>query len=225
MRITPYALLSVAPLALSAASLPLLPGPLQAGPPPPAADVVLKNEALGLAVAVPHSFFSAIETPEPVPCKIEAGGRSFSGSIRQLDMGDHVLEWEGGSARLDFGADGARIEFLLEPGADGLRAAGERMRLAECQGAGRQLVLFLLAYAADHDGKMPAKLDDLIPDYAEDRSLMECSLAADQSNPGWAYNPKAAENEPLLVSKSADSLGRKMEVHADGTVRFSSPAK
>ncbi len=212
-------------LLILAAPTTLRTGPLQANPSTSDSVVVFKNDFLGLKIEILKEFFASVETLDPLPCKIQTASQLIKGTIRQTDMGDFLLEWDGGSARLDLDAAGAQLQFLLKPETDSLRYVEERIRLTECHAAGRQLVLFLLAYAADHNGTMPAKLSDLIPDYVEDRVLMDCSLAADRSSPGWNYNPKTKETEPLLVSKSKDSLGRHLEIFSDGTVRFSEVRK
>src|SRR5438067_877160 len=62
-----------------------------------------------------------------------------------------------------------------------ITAAQDRSTVVRCMNNAKQIAIACRTYAADHDGKFPATLDELVPDYVPDRSLFVCPITKDTS--------------------------------------------
>lgn len=86
----------------------------------------------------------------------------------------------------------------------------------------RQLVLACRMYATDNEGKFPPTLEELFPDYIEDRELLTAEIS---TNPRvvqpYLYRPGLTEmselDEIVLAGPIRGSAGRRVVGRVDGT--------
>ena len=74
-------------------------------------------------------------------------------------------------------------------------------------------------YATDHDGKFPAKLEDLVPDYLPDATLLGCKYPDPKNPVPWEYSGGSEKDEPtkvLLASPAVEKKGR-VFIYVDGS--------
>jgi len=77
-------------------------------------------------------------------------------------------------------------------------AVHNRAQLAQTHSELRMIYVSIETYKVDHEGKRPATLEDLIPDYLTDESMILCSNR-DEEKP-YQYFPEATSGEVLLSS-------------------------
>lgn len=96
-------------------------------------------------------------------------------------------------------------------------------------GKARGVYQGLVLYASDHGGRLPMRLEELIPDWVgNDRRVLEGPPPARDPEffrlacPGGDFDSMAA-GEPVIVSKPFQN-GRWLVVHADGSITVEKPA-
>ena len=96
--------------------------------------------------------------------------------------------------------------------AGALGSAETRQAMAEA----KQIAIACKLYASDHEGRYPAKLEELVPEYLPDKKLIggyDCLGGIDTE----------ASNTVLLRSKSLTKDGRRVVVHSDASVALVTP--
>lgn len=94
----------------------------------------------------------------------------------------------------------------------------------------RQVVLALRLYASTHGGKYPEKLDELrTSDSLTDPKILMFNDPTTHTPTPWFYNSSLTESspatEPLLISPSAFSGGKRIAAFNDGSVRIITEAE
>ena len=74
-------------------------------------------------------------------------------------------------------------------------AAGDGTPAAQSRSRTRQIALACQMYATDHEGKFPAGLKELVPQYIPDASVLKSPLAPDQEE-GYRYTPGLTNTSP-----------------------------
>lgn len=85
---------------------------------------------------------------------------------------------------------------------------------------GRAIALACRAYASEHQGKFPATLEALVPQYLSDPAVFACPLAGTSEPIGFDYHggrDSDPAGKPLLVSKGHTPRKRHVVVYTDGT--------
>jgi hypothetical protein len=80
-------------------------------------------------------------------------------------------------------------------------------------------------YALDHHDAFPPKLDDLVPQYLQDRSILTSPLTPGDPV-GFYYfggSTKDAPDKVLLLSKFKDRRGKRIVMHVDGSGAVQDP--
>ncbi len=93
-----------------------------------------------------------------------------------------------------------------------LESAETRAAMAEA----KQVAIACKLYASDHEGRYPARLEELVPEYLPDKKLIggyDCLGGTDTE----------AANTLLLRSKSLTKDGRRIVVRSDTTVELVVP--
>lgn len=93
-----------------------------------------------------------------------------------------------------------------------LGSAETRAAMAEA----KQVAIACKLYASDHEGRYPAKLEELVPEYLPDKKLIggyDCLGATDTEPPTTI----------LLRGKSLTKDGRRIVVRSDTTVELLAP--
>jgi hypothetical protein len=74
-------------------------------------------------------------------------------------------------------------------------------------------------YAADHDGRFPPKLEDLIPDYLPDAGLLACTYPDPKNPVAFEYFGGSEKDDPkkiLIASPAIEGKGR-VFLYVDGS--------
>jgi hypothetical protein len=85
----------------------------------------------------------------------------------------------------------------------------------------RQIAIACLAYATDHEGAFPSRLEELVPKYLPDSLKLVCPLSGPEVPNGYDYLGGKDSDPPkqvLLVSKASARQGRRIIAHVDGSV-------
>ncbi len=80
----------------------------------------------------------------------------------------------------------------------------------------KQIAIACKLYASDHEGRYPARLEELVPEYLPDKKLIggyDCLGGTDTEEP----------NTVLLRSRSLTKEGRRIVVHSDASVHLVAP--
>ena len=93
----------------------------------------------------------------------------------------------------------------------------------------KQIAMGCKIYALDHNGAFPATLEELFPEFLQDRSVFICPLSGPSEPMGYLYfggKETDPADKPLIVSKSADRRGKRIVVHIDmsGAIENYTPA-
>jgi hypothetical protein len=93
--------------------------------------------------------------------------------------------------------------------------------------AAEQVARACKQFATDHGGRFPDTLEDLVPDYVPERSMLSCPFDPDEEVGYFYYGGKDtdAAAEILMMSKSTDDQGRRVVVQKDGktSLRMATP--
>jgi len=99
-----------------------------------------------------------------------------------------------------------------------------RVNVAKSINSMKQLTLALLSYAKDHDERFPASLEDLIPDYLDDRSDDKRSLSfecVDGSRKPWHYVEgltTESEADKVILYSPEPIEGKRIVGFVDGSI-------
>lgn len=91
-----------------------------------------------------------------------------------------------------------------------IRMVKIRSNRIECADNLRKISLALHEYAAKHDGAFPVKLDELYPDYMDDRSRFDCPASKSKGTmekPDYVYTEGLTELSPLKTVILEDAAG------------------
>jgi hypothetical protein len=90
----------------------------------------------------------------------------------------------------------------------------------------RQVIITLKVYSADHDGKYPKDLKELLADnspYLEDEKLLSCLNPTTHVAETWLYNAGHTDFDSgdiiILLSPTPDKKGNRIAGYNDGSVR------
>lgn len=80
------------------------------------------------------------------------------------------------------------------------------------------------AFAADHGGRFPETLEELVPFYLADRQLLTSPLMPEEEVGYFFYGgvETDAPSDPLLISKGGDELGRQIVIRKNGSLTLRS---
>ena len=84
----------------------------------------------------------------------------------------------------------------------------------------KQVGLACKLYAGDHDGKYPATLDELVPKYLTDKTLLVCHLTKGGPNEGYDYaggTESGPAGKVLFSSQSITRDHKRVVIHVDGS--------
>ncbi|MEP6673337.1 MAG: DUF4190 domain-containing protein [Chthoniobacter sp.] len=83
----------------------------------------------------------------------------------------------------------------------------------------KQIAVASLAYASDHQGAFPPKLDDLVPTYLPDRVFFASPLTPGEPVAYYYFGgtDQAPPDTVLLMSKYKNKRGRRIIMHVDGS--------
>lgn len=120
------------------------------------------------------------------------------------------------------------VAVLAALAAPGLFNIQDRAHQAQSINNTRQVIISLKMYAADHGGKYPATLDELIKTAPEDEKLLDYPQFTDWSpEKGYEY-AGGSDAEPgqkvILMSRSHSQSGKRILGHNDGSVEIAVPA-
>jgi hypothetical protein len=96
-----------------------------------------------------------------------------------------------------------------------------KAREAESLSHARQIAVASLAYAADHEGVFPPRLEELVPQYLPDSAKLVCPLSGPEIPNGYEYFGGKDSDPPaqvLLVSKASGRKGWRIIAHVNGSV-------
>ena len=83
----------------------------------------------------------------------------------------------------------------------------------------KQVGLACKIFATDHQGKFPAKLEELVPDYLPDATLLGCKYPDPKNPVPWEYSGGSEKDDPtkvLLASPAVEKKGR-VFIYVDGS--------
>ena len=83
----------------------------------------------------------------------------------------------------------------------------------------KQVAVACKIYATDNEGKFPAKLEDLVPDYLPDATLLGCKYPDPKNPVPWEYSGGSEKDDPtkvLLASPAVENKGR-VFIYVDGS--------
>jgi Domain of unknown function (DUF4190) len=95
----------------------------------------------------------------------------------------------------------------------------ERGNLTKALSNAKQIGIACKIYAVDNDGKFPAKLEELIPDYLPDASILACQYPDPAKPVAYDYFGGTEKDDPkkiLLASPAVEGKGRVI-VYVDGS--------
>ncbi len=99
----------------------------------------------------------------------------------------------------------------------------ERGKQTKSLSRAKQIYLGCRLYAGDHDGNFPATLDELVPQYLPNKSILTDPMAPDAEGVGYHYfggKDTDAPNKVLLVSKAAGKNNTRVVITCDGAGRI-----
>ncbi len=82
----------------------------------------------------------------------------------------------------------------------------------------KQIAVACRQYATDHNGAFPKTLEELLPDYLQDREIFVCPFSRDADPMGYEYYGGKETDPPqnvLLVSKALSQGKRRVVMHVD----------
>lgn len=98
--------------------------------------------------------------------------------------------------------------------------ARDRAQATNSLAKAKGIAVACLLYASDHETKLPATLDELIPDYLPDKSVLASPLSPNSST-GYDYTPGLKETDPpktvLLRDRNSSPSGLRATVYLDGS--------
>ena len=95
----------------------------------------------------------------------------------------------------------------------------DRGNLTKALSNAKQIGTACKIYAIDNDGKFPAKLDELIPDYLPDASILACGYPDPKNPVAFEYFGGTEKDDPekiLISSPAVEGKGR-VFVHVNGS--------
>jgi hypothetical protein len=152
--------------------------------------------------------------------KQQAGASSFTVSSR-LDNGWLLASnqaWAG--AAPDFA--GLFFSAMAASAAPAFETAREKAQTTRAETNARQIGIACISYASEHNGKFPATLQELVPDFLPEASTLKSPFNASEAV-GYNYTPGLTTSSPadatLLSDRfSAQSVHQRVVVHVDGSV-------
>lgn len=95
----------------------------------------------------------------------------------------------------------------------------ERGNLTKALSEAKQIGIACRLYASENEGKFPAKLEDLVPDYLPDPEILACKYPDPKNPVAFEYFGGTDEDEPkkvLLSSPAVPGKGR-VFIYVDGS--------
>ena len=104
----------------------------------------------------------------------------------------------------------------------------DQAKITQCSNNARQIGLACKEYAQDHDGKYPNELEELVPAYLPDRSLLLCPFAAPHAKRDATYILLARRgtdrpDAPLLRAPYGKRNGERVVIRTDMSLRWEHP--
>jgi type II secretory pathway pseudopilin PulG len=101
--------------------------------------------------------------------------------------------------------------------------AREKAKTTQAESNARQVGIACLSYASDHNGKFPATLQELVPDFLPEQATLKSPFNATEAI-GYEYTPGLTTSSPadatLLSDRfSEESIHERVVVHVDGSVQ------